>query len=77
MVNSSSKNQYNSSQMLQDAVQKQMGNVTVAILIFYTQSQPITKTSPSRKQHTRKKKTLKMAFTLPLCENYKNKMQFV
>lgn len=53
MVNSSSKNQYNSSQMLQDAVQKQMGNVTVAILIFYTQSQPITKTSPTRKQQTR------------------------
>lgn len=76
MVNSSSKKQYNSSQMLQDAVQKQMGNATVAILIFYTQSQPITKTSPTRKQHTRKK-TLKMAFTLPFCENYKNKMQFV
>lgn len=76
MVNSSSKNQYNSSQMLQDAVQKKMGNVTVAILIFYTQSQPITKTSPTRKQHSRKK-PLKMAFTLPLCENYKNEMQFV
>lgn len=54
MVNSSSKKQYNSSQMLQVAVQKQMGNATVAILIFYTQSQPITKTSPTRKQHTRK-----------------------